>query len=442
MVYIVKIGICVMVTVILLSGAITSALGDTEYDYIDITNPFLRKNPVAIPQFRHLGDNSSDPTIARKASSLLSDTLVFTGYFKVIDEAAYLVDEENVNLLAPSINFGNWTGIGAELLITGGVALEEGLLALELRLYDTFKEDLVIGKRYKGRPVDYRRMVRRFAGEIIYHISGSQGFFNSKIAFLSDGSGSKEIYMAEFDGFNPVRHTHKDTIILSPSWSSDGKWLAYTSYSKGRPDLYIEHVDEKRGSVLSRNGVNISPSWVPGKFMLGATLSYSGDQEIYLLTGTGKMIKRLTHSRGIDVSPSFSPDGKRMAFVSRRSGTPQIHTMELESKAVSRLTFYGRYNTQPSWSPTGEKIAYTGFKDGKSDIFVIGVDGKGLAQLTHDSGDNESPTWSPDGSLIAFSSTREGPSRIYVMTAFGTDQRRLLILSGEQTAPEWSPNLF
>jgi TolB protein len=431
--------------IILLTFLIVCSLGvspcKAEYDYIDITNPFLRKSPLAIPQFTNLTEDASGIELSRKASDLLSETLEFTGYFRIIDRQAFLVEEDKVDLSEPGVNFGSWTGIGAELLITGGLVVTNEIAEMELRLYDTFKETLIIGKRYKGWGNDYRRMIRRFASEVVHHISGSRGFFNSRIAFLSNGSGHKEIYISEFDGFNPIQHTHGNTIILSPSWSSDGKWLAYTSYAKDNPDLYIRHVTEKRGAILSKKGVNIAPSWVPGQFALGATLSYSGDQEIYLLTGSGKIIKRLTYNRGIDVSPSFSPDGKKMAFVSKRSGTPQIHIMDLESKEVRRLTFHGRYNTQCSWSPRGERIAYTGLKDGLSNIYVTGVDGKGLIQLTQDAGDNESPSWSPEGSLLVFSSTREGSSRIYIMTAFGSDQRRLLVLPGEQSDPQWSPNL-
>ena len=45
---------------------------------------------------------------------------------------------------------------------------------------------------------------------------------------------------------------------------------------------------------VAEKGINITPAWVPGKFELAAALSFSGDQEIYLLTGSGKIIKRLT----------------------------------------------------------------------------------------------------------------------------------------------------
>jgi TolB protein len=378
--------------------------------------------------------------LSKETADLLSATLEFTGYFKMLDRGAFLLDPQNGQALS-NINFHNWTSIGAELLVTGGIFTEGGHLEMELRLYDTFKEQMLVGKRYKGSVSDRRTMVRRFCAEIVYALTGDRGVFDSKIAFVSNGSGHKEVYVCDFDGYDPKKLTNLKSITLSPAWSSDGKWLAYTSYAKGKPDLYIKHLTENRHSIISNKGINISPAWLPGEFVLAATLSFSGDPEIYLLTGTGKMLKRLTKKRGIDVSPSFSPDGKQLAFVSKRSGSPQIYIKDLSSERVSRLTFEGHYNTQPSWSPKGDRIAYSGMKQGRSDIYVIGTDGRNLMQLTHNAGNNESASWSPDGSLIVFSSTREGPARIYVMTAFGTDQRRLIAISGEQSEPQWSPRL-
>ncbi|RZB33655.1 MAG: TolB protein [Desulfobacteraceae bacterium Eth-SRB2] len=410
------------------------------YDYIDITHPFLRKIPIAIPVFKEIYPGDDTKRLSRTASDLLSETLEFTGYFKILDRDAFLVDMQTVTSLA-NVNFYNWTSIGAELLVTGGGLIQNNQVELELRLYDTFKEKLLVGKRYKGLIKDQRKIVRRFCSEIIFFLTGDKGFFNSEIAFVSKNSGNKEIYVCEFDGYNHRQITHTKSITLSPAWSSDGKWLAYTSYAKGKPDLYLKHLRQKRGAVISKKGINITPAWVPNKFELAATLSFSGDPEIYLLTGTGKVIKRLTKKRGIDLSPTWSQDAKHMGFVSKRSGTPQIYIKDISSGAVKRLTFQGRYNTQPNWSPKGDKVAYAGMGNGRNDIFVIGIDGQGLIQLTHDQGDNEAPSWSPDGSLIVFSSTREGLSRIYVMTAYGTDQRRLLALEGEQTEPDWSPRI-
>jgi len=413
-----------------------------QYEYIDISNPFLRKIPLAVPLFKNKNGTGEEKRLADSSADLLAASLEFTGYFKLLDRGAFLFDPQKDGVLTPQINFANWTVIGAELLITGLFKESGDNITMELRLFDTFKARRIIGKKYTGKKADQRRMIHRFCSEVIQYLTGKPGVFGSKIAFVSTGSGNKEIYSCAFDGYNPQQVTRNHSISLFPAWSSDGRYLAYTSYKKGKPDLFIKNLAEVQETTIANKGLNITPAWVPGKFELAATLSFSGDQEIYLLTGSGKVIKRLTNIRGIDVSPSWSPDGKKFAFVSNRAGSPQVYVQDLASGKVRRLTYEGNYNTQPNWSPQGDKIAYASVVDGRRNIIVMGLDGREPLQLTHESGDNEAPSWSPDGSLIAFSSNREGPFRIYVMTAFGTDQRRLLAITGEQTNPKWSMNDF
>jgi len=413
-----------------------------QYDYIDISNPFLRKIPLAVPLFKIENETGEEKRLSNSSAELLAASLEFTGYFKLLDRGAFLFDPQKDGILTPQVNFANWTVIGAELLITGLFKEVDGNITMELRLFDTFKARRIVGKKYTGKKADQRRMIHRFCSEVIKYLTGHRGVFGSKIAFVSNGSGNKEIYTCAFDGYNAQQVTRNRSINLSPAWSSDGRYLAYTSYKKKKPDIFIKNLAEMQETSINKKGLNITPAWVPGKFELAATLSFAGDQEIYLLTGSGKVIKRLTNIRGIDVSPTWSPDGKKFAFVSNRAGSPQVYVQDIASGKVRRLTYEGNYNTQPSWSPQGDKIAYASVVDGRRNIVVMGLDGQEPLQLTHESGDNESPSWSPDGSLIVFSSNREGPFRIYVMTAFGTDQRRLLVMTGEQTNPKWSMNDF
>jgi TolB protein len=413
-----------------------------QYDYIDISNPFLRKIPLAIPLFKNVSGSGSEAESSKSAADLLASSLEFTGYFKILDRGAFLFDPAKDGVLEPQINFANWTVIGAELLITGLFEERDGRIAVELRLFDTFKGQRMLGKKYTGQIADQRKIIHRFCSEVVEYLTGNKGMFASKIAFVSTGTGNKEIYSCEFDGYNSQQLTRNHAISLFPAWSSDGRYLAYTSYKGGKPDLFIKNLAEMQEVSVAENGINITAAWVPGKFELAATLSFSGDQEIYLLTGSGKIIKRITDMRGSDVSPTWSPDGNKMAYVSNRSGTPQIYIQDLATGKARRITYEGNYNTQPNWSPRGDKIVYSALVDGRHNIFVMDVEKLEPVQLTFESGDNESPSWSPDGSLIVFSSNREGPYRLYVMNAFGTDQRRLLIMSGEQTNPKWSLNVF
>lgn len=437
-----NIAIIIIGCILIASGSSFAQSGSDPYDYIDISNPFLRKIPLAVPLFKNETGTAQEARLSEASADLLSASLEFTGYFKILDRQAFLFNPQSDGILAPQINYANWTVIGAELLITGLYEENNGKIAMELRLFDTFKGQRILGKKYSGEMADQRRIIHRFCSEVIQYLTGSKGVFGSKIAFVSTGSGNKEIYSCEFDGYNPQQLTRNHSITLFPAWSSDGRYLAYTSYKQGKPDLFIKNLAEMQETSIAKKGLNMTPAWVPGKFELAATLSFSGDQEIYLLTGSGKIIKRLTNMQGSDISPAWSPDGKKLAFVSNRSGNPQVYIQDMDSGKVRRLTYQGNYNTQPSWSPQGNKIAYASFGDDRHNIFIIDAEGQQPIQLTFESGDNEAPSWSPDGSLIVFSSTREGPSRLYVMTASGTDQRRLLALDGEQTNPKWSMNDF
>jgi TolB protein len=430
------------VVVLLTLSALPGAAQNETYQYIDIRNPFLRKIPLAVPLFQTTTGAAREEETARKAVDLMAASLDFTGYFKVLDRGSFLFDPKKSGVTAADINFQNWKVVGAELLVTGMFEQTGDNVQMELRLFDTINSRQVLGKRYSGSSAETRKMVLRFCAEVVYYLTGNKGIFNSRIAFVSTGSGKKEIYTCDFDGFNPTRVTYNDSITLFPSWSADGQYLAYTSYKGGKPDIYIRNMADKREAVVSNDGINITPMFAPERFELAATMSFSGDQEIYLLTGTGKMIKKLTNNRGSDVSPTWSPDGKKIAFVSNRTGSPQIYVMDLESGSERRLTFEGKYNTQPAWSPRGDQIVYSSQVNGFHQVCVIDVEGRNPVQLTREGGDSESPSWSPDGSLIVFSSTREGPSRLYVMTASGTDQRRLLLLNGEQSNPKWSSGVF
>ncbi|MFP4475210.1 MAG: Tol-Pal system beta propeller repeat protein TolB [Desulfatibacillaceae bacterium] len=407
--------------------------------WITIRQPFQRKLPLAVPAFLPDGGDQALEA-STTGAELMRETLGFTGFFKIISPEAF-IDDLGKGVTRNKVTFANWTAIGAELLITGSVEQSGDTLVVELRFFDTLRGHLLVGKRYKGRADDLRRMVRRFASEIVFVLTGTHGSFNTRISFVSTTPGNKEIFACDFDGHDPEQLTHNSDIAISPAWSSDGEYIAYTAYKQGGAHMYVQNLAKKTGTVIKYKGLNITPAWHPREFILAAALSMPGDTEIYSLTGNGKIIKRLTNNWGIDVSPSWSPDGKEIAFVSNRSGGPQIYILDVETGKARRLTYRGRYNTSPSWSPRGDKIAYAGLEAGEFNIYIIDSQGGAPVALTSDAGNNESPTWSPDGMMIAFSSTREGPSRIYVMTAIGTEQRRLLKLPGEQTEPAWSPRL-
>jgi TolB protein len=366
----------------------------------------------------------------------IREGLAFTGIFNMIPPPMNLFETGGSG--RPALNFGALNSIGAEIFAGGSLSAEAGQVKLSMAVYETFGAKPILSKTYTGRPDNLRAIAHAFSADLVKLLTGRRSVFGSSIVFVSNRSGFKEIYSCAFDGGSISQLTRSRSISLTPSLSPDGTRLAYTDYSSGRPGLKIMNMADRRVSSVRQSGVSIDPGW-RSNAEVATTLSFEGDQDIYLVRPDGSLARRVTSSRGIDLSPSFSPDGTKMAFVSARFGNPQVFILDLGTGQTRRLTYNGNYNTQPSWSPAGDKIAYTTMeKNGEINIFTIRPDGSGATQLTSGARENESPSWSPCGDMIVFASGRQGQKKLYVMNANGENQRRLLQMEGEQMQPSWS----
>ncbi|MFH2011179.1 MAG: Tol-Pal system beta propeller repeat protein TolB [Pseudomonadota bacterium] len=411
--------------------------------YIDIDSPSFQRFPIAITYFKDIKGEGSNKDISKEIFEVLSQDLEFSGLFSIMDPTLFIESPVNSNPGKDNkINFGDWSVIGAEVLLKGSFRFDNNRLEIEARLYDVFQRQFLLGKRYVGNRQDLRKMMHLFCNEILLSFTGEDGIFDTKIAFASDKSGHKEIYFVDFDGHNMVKVTNHKSIALSPAWSPDGKMIAFTSYKYGNPDLYIKDLVNNKENIVSRfKGLNIAPAWSPKGEKLAATLSLDGNPEIYVLDKDGRIIKRLTNNWGIDVSPTWSPDGKEIAFVSNRAGKPNIYTMNSQGDNVKRLTFQTNYNVSPKLSPKGNRIAFSSMEGGLFNIYTMNPDGTDVKRLTTNSGDNEYPSWSPNGRFLTFISTRSGNKRIYIMRADGSGQRPIRVSKGNQLNPCWSPRI-
>ncbi len=414
--------------------------------YIDITGPSGRRLPIAVQSFMDMGTGSDyaqkvDPVAEELRNTLIGD-LRFSGLFDVIEEDAYLEPGEEW-FSAANINFRNWRTAGAEALVKGRLRIEGERLVVEIKLFDTVKESRLIGKRYTGRTSNPRRIAHRFADDLMEELTGRRGIFSTKLLFVSDRTGNKEIYISDYDGRNVKQITRNGSINISPRWSPDGKKILYTSYKKGWPCVHMLDLRSGRETVVSdRPGINIGGRFSPDGTKIALTLSIDGSPELYLLDMTTGGLKRLTKNYGIDVSPAWSPDGSKIAFVSDMAGNPHIYIIDPDGSNLRRLTYDGKYNASPSWSPDGRFIAFARMMDDKRfDIWVMRSDGSGQRRLTYE-GMNKSPFWSPDGRFIAFSSRRGGNgSAIYIMRANGEGITKVTGDGDDAKSPAWSPYL-
>ncbi len=392
--------------------------------------------PIAIPPIKSFG---GDAALGAEIAQILTKDLQISGYFKILPQDSFFFDVGADGITPATINFENWSNVGASGLVKGSYKEASGQVKLDMRLF------LVVNgqqAKIKWEPVAVdrdrlRQEVHEFANALIEYYTGNRGIFGTRIAFAARANGGqKHVYIVDVDGANLTRVTRNNSINILPSWGKGG--LYYTSYIDGNPDLW-KWSRGKSKKVSSQPGQNSGASWCKGR--LAVTLSKGGtNTDIYLIDpNTGAIQKRLTDHWAIDTSPSWSPDCSKIAFVSDRGGTPQIYVMNAGGGDARRLTFSGTYNTTPDWSPRGNKIAFSARDErNQFDIFVVDLDGH-IERLTQDQGSNEEPTWSPDGRYVAFISSRGGAGpRIFIMTADGERQTAITKSGGSFSTPSWS----
>ncbi len=340
-------------------------------------------------------------------------------------------------------DFEQFKSLRNELVLTTDVRQEDGRLVLEGRVFELESGQVVVGKRYRGVPSSARRIAHTVADEIVLFFSGRQGLALTSIAFSSDRSGHKEIYMMDSDGANQRPITGHKSISLSPGWSPTGQELAYVSYFSGTPGIYLVDLESGNKSPVITNGtLNITPSFSPdGSKMVFARSIGDGNTEIFMCNRDGSDLRQLTHASGIDTNPAWSPGGREIAFTSSRTGSPQIYLMDAEGTNLRRATFEGNYNDGASWSPDGTRIVYASRRRGVFDIAISDVVTLESRLLTTSGGSHETPSFSPDGRKIVFaskrSSSQQSETEIFVMDANGSNIRQLTN-QGNNSAPEWS----
>ena len=402
--------------------------------------PIIR---LAIPEFRSTTPDEKGAKLARVFNDTLWADLDFSGNIELASRSFY---PSGTFVLPGDIKVDDWKapGIAAQYVAYGNVGISGNRFTATGRLRDLGAQQESIASNFPGfndEEESARLSAHNFADRILETLGFGRGIARTQIAFVSDRSGAKEIYVMDYDGQNPRRLTAHGTIAIAPKWSPVDDRIAYTAWQPG-PRILITSASGDRQSFNQANGVaNTVPAWSPDGKSIVFSSRRDGDTEIYVADANGSNLRRLTNSPGIDTSPVFNPaTGRRIAFVSQRSGTPQIYTMSSDGTDVQRITDEGGDAQNPAYSPDGSMIAFAWQKPETSGfhIFIYLTTQQKFVQLTGGAGNNERPVWAPDGKHIAFQSNRSGSTQIYSMTLDGKKVIPLTNTRGINEGPTWS----
>ncbi|HEY2472266.1 MAG TPA: translocation protein TolB [Terracidiphilus sp.] len=405
---------------------------------------------LAAADFKQVGADAQTGTLKATFDSTLFNDLQSAGVFDLVSKS---FNPQGTPGSPQEINLSQWSAdpASAAMVAFGALSAANGRLTVYGWLDDARNtaNPQVLGKQYNEAASEdmARTVAHRFADEIIYRLGGGvNGIAETKIYFISSRTGSKEVWVMDYDGQNQHAVTHLGTVSLSPRISPDNSRLAFASLGKVGWSIHMYSLDLNRLVSFSAGAVggsNLTPAWSSDGSKIAFSSSRSGDPEIWIADASGGNARKITSFRGPDVAPTWNPrSNTQLAWVSGRTGLPQIYTMDQDGANVERLTD-GGYAVSPSWAPNGGWLTFAWNRKygpgapGGQDIYLMEISTRKWVQLTHESGSCDYPSWSPDNRHIVFERTIGGKAEIWSMLADGTQQKQLTT-SGQNFMPNWS----
>ena len=387
---------------------------------IEIDSPERALYKIAVPNLR--GNDS----VGGSAAGVLRRDFELISLFEILDARSFLADLDREGL---NVEQGSWTAVGAQGVIKGEISGSGGNVSVEMRFYELSRgTSPAIRKTYRGNVGEVRGWMHDFANEVVKLLTGKAAAFGSRIAFARRrGPGSKDVYVASFDGHGVNRISSGSGVNMLPAFGPGGLWFSRLTES----GMFITNSGARGRPIIEGNGLNMGPTICNGRVYFTSTRD--GNSEIYSASLDGSGVRRVTNHPAIDVSPACGPGG-RIAFVSSRHGSPQIFVMNGDGGGVRRVTFRGQHNQTPSWCMDAGQplIAFTG-RDGGMDIFTVNIATQEYTRLTQGQGVNKDPAFSPDCRMVAFWSSRGG---IYVSNPQGLNQNQ--VIPGHAETLRWS----
>ena len=404
----------------------------------------------AVPDCLAPGGEPELASAGRILAQVLWDDLEFEREFRMLPRDTYSTVPPARSLT--DLPFQAWQELGADGVVscslTGG---PDGEVSVRARLFNTRSLESAFGVEYSGTLRNVRVYAHELSDEIHRQQRGLEGVARSRITFVSDRDSesvlglvenrqTKEVYIADYDGANVQRVTASRSLNVTPTWSVNGRAIAYTSWRSGPPDVFISHIYEGRlesplgGTVEIHNWL---PSYSPDGRYIAYTSNRDGNPEVYISRTDGTDLRRLTSHPGIDTSPTWSPLGLQIAFTSNRTGSPQIYVVGVDGTGLRRITFES-YCDRPTWSPPPyNEIAYASRTGPGYDIKVVDLATNEVRQITFGLGSNESPSYAANGRHLVFSSDRSGDRQLYLVGRDGRGLRRITS-TGNSEMPGWS----
>jgi len=420
-------------SLLLISAAALSAISLPSFAQmsIEITGVGQSLYPIAVMRFQ---DENKLPT---NITDIIRQDLARSGYFKNTENGNAAESDNGTP------NYKSWAARGADALVVGSVVQTgNNQFDVHYKLFDVRKAQGLGGLNLNSSAENLRSVAHKIADDIIFKLLGERGIFSTRLSYVIKEGKRYRLVISDADGQNIRNAMNSGEPIISPSWSPDGKKVAYVSFEDRKPVIYVhELATGRRISLSNQKGNNSAPAWSPDGKKLAISLSKDGNTQIYGINADGTGLHRLTRGSTIDTEPQYSADGRYIYFTSDRGGNPQIYRMSAEGEQVEgtkRVTFKQGFVTSPRISPDGKYLAYIANVGGAFRLYILNL-ATGESQALTDGSSDESPSFAANGKYVLYS-TKVGGKRVLAAVSVDGNSKQVLSIPGSDVRqPSWGP---
>lgn len=274
-----------------------------------------------------------------------------------------------------------------------------------------------------------RTLLHNFSDALHKDLFGSKGVASLRLLYaqrnspLLEGERASEIWISDLDGHNQRQLTQNGGYCLSPTFFKGKEEFLYVSFKGGQSKIYTSKGD----LLISLRGNQALPALSPKGDLLAFISDVAGRPDLFMqrldenFKPRGKARQLFSASRATQASPTFSPDGKQIAFVSDKDGPPRIYLLNVAGPRETRkprprlLTSKGRENSSPAWSPDGTKLAYSAKIEGVRQVCIYDFTTQEEIQLTQGPEMKENPAWAPDNLHLVYNTESEESCELYLI---------------------------
>jgi len=400
--------------------------------------------PIAIVPFESVESLPGELQV----STIVAHDLTYSGEFSVLTEKL----PQTPHSIA-EIQVSRWHGFAAQYVVVGSIAsMGSDHYKVSVSLVNLYREStdkvsptsVVLTKVYTVEKNQLRRLGHQISDEVYYALLGTPGVFTSKIAYILVQPGKEparpdyHLMVADYDGHNAQSAAASNQPMMSPAWSPDGRQVAFVSFQKTLPAIFIADIlTGQLQQVTALAGINGAPAWSPDGKRIAFVSSKTGYAKLYEIDLQSQQIKQLTDGYSIDTEPCYMPNGKSVVFTSSRGGTPQVYKYNFANKSVERLTYTGDYNASPTVSPDGKQMAVLHKNASGFNIGVQQLDTDQFKVLTKDN-EAESPKFAPNGKLILYATHTGNKHVLAIVSIDGQIHIVLPASEGNVQEPSWA----